>query len=198
MRLVRRQVPSTRLATAGSHPTVRVKALADRHVTVATDVSDAKLRLVCARVLPPRRWPCRAITSCGARGGAGIAYAREYFSSGGLQTSLRDAMRPQHTAVHTHAVTQSLRDAAQQRDLADHARLSPEVPQHGQPLFQVGNQVLHILQSDMQPDQRPFEHMAGSACHEAGGWQRETLVPTPGGTDAEQGKCLDERVGALD
>jgi hypothetical protein len=78
MRLVRRQVPATRLATAGSHPTVRVKALADGHVTVATDVSDAKLRLVCALVLPPRRWPCRAITSCGARSGAGIAYARAF------------------------------------------------------------------------------------------------------------------------
>ena len=43
MPLVRRQVPSARLAIVGSHPTARVRALADDHITVAADVSDAEL-----------------------------------------------------------------------------------------------------------------------------------------------------------
>jgi GT2 family glycosyltransferase len=113
-----------------------------------------------------------------ARGSAGIAYVRAHFSPAGLQASLLDAIKLPNVAAQ--------------------ASLPPDATQHRQPLLQVSDQVLHVLEPDMQPHQRSRERPTGGAGHKAGRRQRETLEPAPGCADPEQRQSLDERVGALD
>ena len=297
MPLVRRQVPSARLAIVGSHPTARVSALAGHHVTIAADVSETDLRAWYARarvaVVPLRqgagvkRKVVEALaeglplvtTPIGAQGlpdldrvalvcstsdaiadammtllrddrlwrahsSAGIAYVREHFSAAGLRNSLLHAMALKHVSYRSpEGVTrrpstvmpgagpastpcgagpkQAVDAVAQPRhDVvattgdrigplvpgqgpgasppADQVPLPPEPAQHRQPLLQIGNQVVHVLQPDMQPHQRPLEPLAGGAGDKPGGRQSETLEPAPGGADAEQRQRLDKRVRALD
>lgn len=139
-----------------------------------------------------------------ARGTAGIAYVRANFSSASLQTSLLDAMKLPNVAAQDARFTLSLREAERRGKLASDAphpeqpALAAEATQHGQPLLQVGNQVLHVLEPDMQPHQRSEERPAGGAGHKAGGWQRQTLEATPGRADPEQPQGFDERMSAFD
>jgi hypothetical protein len=76
--------------------------------------------------------------------------------------------------------------------------LPGETAQHGEPLLEVGDQIAHVLQPDMQSHQRAGEMAGGrGARDEAGGRQRQALEATPGRTDAEQHERLDKRMSAL-
>jgi glycosyltransferase involved in cell wall biosynthesis len=78
------------------------------------------------------------------------------------------------------------------------AALPGETAQHGEPLLEVGDQIAHVLQPDMQPHQRAGEMAGGrGARDEAGGRQRQALEAAPGRTDAEQRERLDKRIGTL-
>jgi GT2 family glycosyltransferase/glycosyltransferase involved in cell wall biosynthesis len=210
MPLVRRNTPRARLVIVGSEPTASVRALAGPEVGVEANVSDAALRAWYARarvaVVPLRqgagvkRKVVEALreglplvtTGVGAQGlcdlatvasvcdtaetiaaslvalltddtlwrqrsADGIGYARTHFSADGLRMSLCRAM-----------------------GMPARAALPPEAAHHGQPLFQVGDQVGHVLETDMQADQWPIEPTAGrGAADEAGGRQREALEAAP-------------------
>jgi GT2 family glycosyltransferase len=227
MPLVRRYEPSAHLAIVGSRPTARVRALAGPEVTVAADVSDAELQSWYARarvaVVPLRqgagvkRKVVEALreglplvtTAVGAQGLPGLyAVASVCITAETIAEAvsalLRDdvlwrARSEAGTAyVRTRFSPEGLRSSLL-RALALPDRLLPAVPaQHREPLFQVGDQVRHVLQADMQPHQGAGEAGARRARDEAGGRQRQALEATPGRADAEQRERLDESVGALD
>jgi GT2 family glycosyltransferase/glycosyltransferase involved in cell wall biosynthesis len=223
MPLLWRLAPTARLAIVGSHPGPRVCALAGPGVSVRANVTATELQhhyassrvavvplrqgagvkrkaveALCAG-LPLVTTPIGAqglpgldavadiratadeIAACiatllwddalwRARSRAGLAYARARFAPEGLRASLLDALD-----------------------------LPVEPAQHRQPLFQVRDEVLDVLQSDMQPDQWPLEPAGtGGAREETGGGQRQALIPAPGRADPKQFQRLDERMGALD
>lgn len=222
MPLVRRRVPAARLAIVGSYPTVRVRALAGGGVDVTANVSADDLRICYAKarvaVVPLRqgagvkRKVLEALhaglplvtTPVGAQGLPGletvsdVCATAEAFAASVVALLRHDALwQARSRAGDAYARARFSPEALHGALLAALA-LPAEVTQRGQPLLEIGEQVHHVLQPDMQPHQRSREGGAGGTRDEAGGRQREALVAAPGGADAEQRERLHESVGALD
>jgi GT2 family glycosyltransferase/glycosyltransferase involved in cell wall biosynthesis len=143
---------------------------------------------------------------------AGIAYARANFSEATLQVSLTRAIGLSplpRLAGEVGTRSQPNESGARGKSLPKVAMvprrwgavsqaLTSKPAHHREPLFQIGNEIGHVLQTDMQPYHRAVEPgTAGGACDEAGGWQRQALEAAPGRADAEQRERLDKRVRAL-
>ncbi len=124
---------------------------------------------------------------------AGTAYARAHFGAASLRRRLCEVMGlPEHARSAPPQLISAHDDAWQDPDLLR------EAAQHGEPLLEVGDQVGHVLEPDMQPHQRAGELRTRRTRNETGGRQRQALEAAPGRADAEQRERLDERVGALD
>jgi hypothetical protein len=256
---VRQLVPNATLAIVGSHPTARVRALADATTTIHADVTGAELQAWYARarvaVVPLRqgagvkRKVVEAMseglplvtTPVGAQGlpdieaaaavcstpdtianavvtllrndalwrmhsNLGANYVSARFSPDSLRASLLAAIplssREAPSLSVRGATPLSLRGAERRSNLADHPQEQPhalpsEPAQHRQSLFQIGDEVLHVLQPDMQPDHRSLEPSAGGAGNKPRRGQRKTFEAAPGGPYPEQRERFDERMRAL-
>jgi GT2 family glycosyltransferase len=199
MPLVRQYVPSAQLAIVGSCPTDTVRALAGPRVTVAADVSPGELREWYARarvaVVPLRqgagvkRKVAEALheglplvtTPIGAQGLPGLDAVAEICETAetiaaAIGDLLRDdlAWRQRSAAGRAYArrrfspegMRVSLLGALGLPGLA----LPAEAAEHREALVQVGDQVRHILEPDMQPHHGSLEvHGTGGAGDEATG-----------------------------